>query len=185
MGSCCHLNGFLRSNNRDDAAISVVSHCHLSCFLRSSQLFLTVISVVCQAHYGCLIKGLGNFSADIRVFFGSCSADFFCNKLIISALSKTLYFCEKPAQRWSQLREIDSQALFFVSFSNNFLLSWRLILFLPLLFFVCLLPVCLSPCLLASRLLASPSAGFCMQLLCSCPCLVPPSPLPCPVLSLA
>ena len=111
----------------------------------------------------------------------------FCNKLIISVLSKTFYFCEKPAQRWSQLREIDSQALFFVSFSNNFLLSWRLILFLPLLFFVCLLPVCLlpfclPPCLLASRLLASPSAGFSMQLLCSCPCLVPPSSPPCPVL---
>ncbi len=74
-------------------------------------------------------------------------------------LSKTLYFCEKPAQRWSQLREIDSQALFFVSFSNNFLLSWRLILFLPLLFFVCLLPFAclLSACfrLLASCLLAS------------------------------
>ena len=165
MDSRCHLNGFLWSNNRDDAAISVVSHGHLSCFSRPSQLFLTVISVVCQAHYGCLIKELGNFSADIRVLFGSCPAVFFCNKLIISALSKTLYFCEKPAQRWSKLREIDSQALFFVSFSNNFLLSWRLILFLPLLFFVCLPP----------RLLASPFACLpvCLPLrllgsVCSC-----------------
>ncbi len=157
--------------------------------MRPSQLFLTVISVVSHGHLGCLSSSLRLFDKRTWEFqrrhpraFWQLSCCIFCNKLIISALSKTLYFCEKPAQRWSQLREIDSQALFFVSFSNNFLLSWRLILFLPLLFFVCLPPVCLPPRLLASRLLASPSAGFCMQLLCSCPCLVPSSPPPCPVL---
>ena len=136
--------------------------------MRPSQLFLTVISVVSYGHLGCLSSSLRLFDKSTWEFqrrhprvFWQLSCCFFCNKLIISALSKTLYFCEKPAQRWPQLREIDSQALFFVSFSNNFLLSWRLILFLALLFFVCL----------PSRLFASLFA--CLSFACLPVCLLP------------